>query len=111
MAEEKKYSENYVILLQEELHSLKEIAKNAIKIAGNNYSALNQCIIKWDWDQLFEFPEGRSRPISLLELVTQAIKEKYTIVSVTVTEYDDTGAALHAFIVALRPDKGKLHIS
>jgi uncharacterized protein YvpB len=104
--ENKQYDESYVNMLKEELNSAKDMAKALVKIIAQNQ---NQCIIKWDWDQIFEFPRGRVGRINLEELITEAIEQKYSIVSVTIIEYDETGSPLHALIIASYPEGGKLH--
>lgn len=103
--EGKQYDEAYVNMLKEELESARSMAK----MVAEALTTAKQCIIKWDWDQMFEFPSGTSRPVELSELVLFAIEQHYRIISITIMEYDETGAALHGFIVALSPEKGKLH--
>lgn len=103
--EGKQYDESYVNRLKEELESAKSLAR----LIAEAITVSKQCIIKWDWNQTFEFPEGYSRPVELHELVLFAIEQHYRIIGVVVTEYDETGEALHAFIVALYPEGGKLH--
>ena len=109
--EQKQYDETYVNELKEKLDSARTIARIMGRLMPSNIATGDQCIIKWDWDQMFEFPKGRSRPVELEELVSFAIEQHYRIVSIVVTEYDDTKTALHAFIVALHPENGKLHIN
>lgn len=103
--EGKQYDEAYVNMLKEELES----SKHLVKVMMGIVTVAKQCIIRWDWDQMFEFPEGRSRPVELHELVQRAIEENYRIISIVITEYDEAGEAMHGFIVALHPEGGKLH--
>ncbi len=106
MAEDKnEYSESYVNWLKEELESLRRVND----IYSRAFTTAKQVIIHWDWDRMYEFPEGRSRPVKLHELVQEAIKQNYRVVSVFIEEYDDTFNHLHAHIIALAPGNGNLH--
>ena len=100
------YEESYVNYLKDELQSV----RRSFDLLSQSIGIAKQCLIKWHWNDMHEWVEGRSRPVELHELIQEAIKQKYRIISVVVDMRDETGEATNAYIIALQPENGNLHM-
>jgi hypothetical protein len=68
-----------------------------------------QCMLPWDWDKIDVQEEGFQR-VELTSYIKLLTEHNYWIVTIAITEYDETGYPLHAIIIALPPADGKLHL-
>lgn len=99
------HQNEHIRWLEDELNKVRE----TFTILAQAISVSKQCTIRWDWDKPLIDSQGGINAINLEDLIKLAIERKYRIISIVVTEYDESGSPLHAVIVALAPEDGNLH--
>lgn len=95
----------YIRWLEDELNKI----RGAFVALAQSVSVERQCTIQWNWDKPVITPQGDIIHVKLEALIKLAIASNYRIISVVVTEHDETGSPLHAIIIALYPKDGRLH--